>query len=76
MDGSEKSFTVDNHIKQLHICCLISTKRSIGLLPPIRIRRLLRADPCVIYARRFGNASVLEWVRGDSGRVRVKPEIS
>lgn len=44
MDGSEKSFTVDNHIKQRHICCLISTKRSIGLLPPIRIRRLLRAD--------------------------------
>lgn len=24
MDGSEKSFTVDNHIKQHHICCLIA----------------------------------------------------
>lgn len=58
-DGREKSFIVDNHIKQHHICCLISTKRFTGLLPLITIRRLLRSRPA--------------WfTHGDLARVRVR----
>lgn len=75
MDGSEKSFTVDNHIKQRHICCLISTKRSIGLLPTIRIRRLLQAGLCDLHPviwKCFGFGVGTRRVMEDG----VRPEIS
>lgn len=71
MDGSKKSFTVDNHIKQRHICRLISTKRSIGLLPSIRIRRLLQAEKLDLHSR-FGFGVGTSRVR----EVGVRPEIS
>ena len=74
MDGSEKSFTVDNHIKQTPY--LLPNKHKTFHLPPSLQSGLgdSSEQTCVIYAGRFGNALVVEWVprRGREGRGQAR----